>query len=347
MDETVQLTIGFAEPVRPGGALQRTIRDVCGTYTIPYIQSRSDLRVEALFVAASDIERMDLTLRNGVEVAADASVTPASPVVEFTSLAPAEYSLRVDCLDASGAVLTGGLVRQIGIGTVIAALGDSITEGYHGYTFMREDLNLRGSHFPCSAVSRDGRNFPQFAPTASVHKPEANCFQSWMTDLNDKLTVAWDHPVFIANEGWGGYTAADYLRLMDTDDWQRRMKDLEPVIWLLHLGVNDERAKRTADLFEEDMNRIAERLIVEYGAEADTIYIAKPCYDYWPGASRRLAEYSEAIERIVRRLGLRQGPDFFTAYASNHEKWYGKDPVHPTVLGMRRMASLWADSLTA
>ena len=78
----------------------------------------------------------------------------------------------------------------------------------------RASLDLTASDFPDEAVSADGRNFPRFAPTTAVHKPEVNCFQSWMTRLNDRLAKAWEQPVFIANEGWGGHDSAQYLAVM-------------------------------------------------------------------------------------------------------------------------------------
>ncbi len=66
--------------------------------------------------------------------------------------------------------------RGEGTGTVIAALGDSITEGYWGERFWRDLLDLTADLFPPDSVSRDGRNFPQYAPTAKRHAPTVNCF---------------------------------------------------------------------------------------------------------------------------------------------------------------------------
>jgi lysophospholipase L1-like esterase len=51
------------------------------------------------------------------------------------------------------------------------------------------------------------------------------------------------------------------------------------------------------------------------------------------------------MEGIIADRGLRRGPDFFTAYAVEKERYYGSDPVHPNIEGMRRMADLWAAAL--
>ncbi len=106
---------------------------------------------------------------------------------------------------------------RFGVGTVIAALGDSITEGYLGRGYLMPDLKLSADRFPAESVSRDGRNFPQYGPTTERYLPSVNCFESWMTSLNNRLTDTWRQPVFIANEGWGGITTAGYLAMMRSD----------------------------------------------------------------------------------------------------------------------------------
>jgi len=233
-----------------------------------------------------------------------------------------------------------------GAGTVIAALGDSITEGYWGERFWRDDLDLRADMFPPESVSRDGRNFPQYAPTAKRHSPDANCFTSWMPRLNDLLSDQWQRPVFIANEGWGGITTAGYLERMRTDaNWQERMRLLDPGVWLIHLGVNDERAIIPAAEVVANLNAMIDILVAQYEADPARIVLATPSYDYAPGAADILAAYRVEMERIITVRGLRQGPDFFAAYAVEKERYYGNDPVHPNVAGMRHMADLWAMAL--
>ncbi len=236
--------------------------------------------------------------------------------------------------------------RGDGAGTVIAALGDSITEGYWGERFWRDSLDLTADMFPPESVSRDGRNFPQYAPTAKHHAPTVNCFTSWMPRLNDLLSEQWRRPVFIANEGWGGITTGGYLDMMRRDvGWQDRMRLLKPSVWLIHLGVNDERAKVPADAFSANMRAIVDILRADYLADTSQIYLAYPSYDYAPGAEDFLRSYLVEIDRMVAGLGVRKGPDFFEAFSKDRAQWYGEDPVHPGPEGVERMAELWANTL--
>ena len=323
------------------------IRDVQGSYTIPYIHSGRDLRVKIDFASLpADAARATVTLCwDGKAWQQD--VDRANPVTDFVALRPGEYGLTAEAADQAGECVWRASHRSLGVGTVVAALGDSLTEGYLGHGFARDDLDLKAAHFPPNAVSDDSRNFPQFSPTTAHHRPDVNCFQSWMTRLNDGLTNTWQQPVFIANEGWGGYTAENYLTMMRTnqDGWVDRMRLLQPTVWLIHLGVNDERAAVSADAFAANLRDIVDLLCADFGAEADAIYVARPSYDYAPGASAILRGYITQIDRLVAELGLWPGPDFFATFATDKERWYGPDPVHPGPEGMDLMADLWLAAL--
>jgi lysophospholipase L1-like esterase len=341
---TLGASAGTPAACRP---LLLTVADVKGSYTIPHIQTSRNLAVPIEFaIPAQTAVRVQLQL-DGATLA-ETRVNRADPVAQFADLAPAEYALHVEALGANGATLATTVLERIGIGTVIGALGDSITEGYHSRWFWQDDLNLTADRFPADAVSRDGRNFPQYTPTTAWHRPEVNCFQSWLTTLNNLLTDAWKQPVFIANEGLGGHSAAAYLKVMRTDaGWQRRMQQLQPTVWLIHLGVNDERAKITAAAFAADMDAIVALLLDEYKAEPGRVFVAKPCYDYAAGAAPILAGYCTEIDKLVAKRGLRHGADFYKAYATDKDRWYGADPVHPNIAGMEYMAQLWFNAIVA
>ena len=302
------------------------IKDVDGHYTIPYIQSSRALKIrikgahQGLFLSRGN-------RRIEPERQADNYL--------FNQLFPGEYKL----------VVNDKTYSPVGIGTVIAALGDSITEGYHGHCFYRPNLELSAADFPASAASRDKRNFPQFSPTAHIFKPQVNCQQSWMTDLNDLLTAHFNQPFFIANEGWGGATSAKYLELAKANEnWRERMHKLKPSMWLLHLGVNDERLGMTVADFYDNMNRLIELLIEDFDASPEQILLARTSYDY--EANRELLDgYLVKIDELIAQHGLKPGPDFFKAYSTGREKWYGEDQAHPNIAGMEYMAELWSEAI--
>jgi len=324
------------------------VEDVKGSYTIPYIQSSNRLRVTPTF-ASEQVVEAEVGLVAGDGVCREAKTAKASgEEVEFMDVSPGEYSLEVTGRDAAGNVVARDRHGPVAIGTVIAALGDSITEGYHSRGFRHDSLDLTPSMFPAEVVSRDKRNYPQFAPTTAHHRPDINCFTSWMPRLNDLLAEKWREPVFIANEGWGGITTGRYLQMMKTDaSWQNRMRLLRPGVWLIHLGVNDGRANLGADEVTRNLAAIVDILVKEYAATPERIFIASPSYDYAPGAADRLAGYRTAIAKLVAEKGLKSGPDFFAAYANDRPRYYGTDPVHPNAEGVELMARLWAEVLPA
>jgi lysophospholipase L1-like esterase len=340
-------------PLPPAGqalapqTLTLTVPDIKGSYTIPYIQSDDTLHVRVIFPPGGPT-RARLILILGDQPIADRDATPADPDITIEGLHAAEYTLRLGGVGDDGRIVCSAVWRRLAVGTVIGAIGDSITEGYHGHGFWRDDLNLTASAFPPEAVSRDGRNFPQYSPTTAWHRPDVNCFQSWMTDLNNLLARRWDRPVFIANEGVGGITTGATLNTMRNDKgWQARMKLLAPQVWLIHLGVNDERAKLPAATVGANLQAIVSLLVSDYGARPDHILVARPCYDYAAGAAPILQSYITEIDALIARRRLRPGPDFFAAYAVDRAKWYGADPVHPNLAGMEYMARLWDEALAA
>ncbi len=323
------------------------INDAKGTYSIPYIQSASDLEVRLAAPPAGAV-KVEVTLRFGSKVVQKKTASADQAELVFRQLKPAEYALELAGLDSQGRASTRVIYSPAGIGTIVAAIGDSITEGYLGEFFHREDLNLMPDHFPPAAASRDRRNYPQFAPTAYRHMPRYNCFKSWMPMLNDALTASLKQPVFIANEGWGGITTEGYLKMIREDaNWQAKMRQLRPQVWLIHLGVNDERAKRPDEAVGHDLEAIVDELVREHAAEPRRILVARPCYDYHPGAEAILKGYIARIDQLVQRRGLSKGPDFFDAYSRQKERWYGSDPVHPNVEGMALMAKLWHEAIVA
>ena len=346
-DSGFRVVVGSGENQSVGrdGHLLLSVPDHEGSYRVPYIQSARDLPVKAI-AGGSALTRVRFDLYRAGKKVASLRARPPSLSVRFSSLSPGEYAITASRLDAGGKVLGEAHLRRIGVGVVVAALGDSITEGYWGRRTKVDLDGLTADRFPTSMVSRDGRNFPQFSPTALRYAPDCNVQQSWLTELNDQLSASLGYPVFFANEGWGGITTGQYLSLMKTNaNWQARMRLLKPSFWLIHLGVNDERGKVPTQQVADNLSAMVRILCQQYGAAPRRILVAKPCYDYAEGAEPILKSYCKRIDELVEKEGLSPGPDFYTAYARDRRKWYGADPVHPNVAGMTRMAELWYQAI--
>lgn len=327
---------------RDGRSLLLEVPDVQDGYAIPHIQSSSDLEIGAE-PAELDEPGAELTLLAGRQTIWRGRLDRSRPSVTIRGLAFGEYSLNVRAGSGGGA--GDGRIDRIGVGTVMAALGDSITEGYYGRYFERTGW-LSAEDFPADAVSRDGRNFPQLGPTTHRHLGGPKCMLSWMTDLNDLLSSSLDRPVFIANEGWGSYKTSDYLKLMREDgNWRQRMQLLRPTAWLVHLGVNDGRAKRPVQEVAADLEAMVDLLVERRQARPGAILLARPCYDYAKGAPEILASYCRAIDELIGRRGLSAGPDLYDAYSRDKARYYGEDPVHPNPEGMKFMAQLWSAAI--
>ncbi len=166
------------------GVCRMTIQDVKGGYTIPYIQSARDLTIHIQWHGEAESTSIAL-LKGNQEVIGKEARRPAETVT-FERLAPGEYDIRARWRNRAGAEIGRTLLRHVGIGTVSAAIGDSITEGANGRAFWQDNLNLKADMFPPDAVSKDGRNFPQFGPTTGVyqwkvmevHRQKVNCLRA-------------------------------------------------------------------------------------------------------------------------------------------------------------------------
>ena len=121
---SLDLTVG-------NNLLELRIKDVEGHYTIPYIQS-SDL----LEVNIKGAPRQVFLSRGNHRIEPEGK---SGHYNTFKNLSPGEYKLVVDDITFS----------PVGIGTVIAALGDSITEGYHGHWFRCECVGVVWSKSCC------------------------------------------------------------------------------------------------------------------------------------------------------------------------------------------------------
>ncbi len=123
-------------------SVRLVVEDVKGTYAIPYIQSGrvlkaciefNDPAVATVCLGLTDCEaKVALTRAVGSRSRGLATRLLHGPafVAEFGGLEPGEYTLEVEGRDGEGRSKCRATYSPIGIGTIIAAIGDSITEGY-------------------------------------------------------------------------------------------------------------------------------------------------------------------------------------------------------------------------
>ncbi len=336
--------IAITTPSRSVSASPQTatisITDEGGTFKIPYIQTSTTLAVAATVgstvLPAGGGVKFILNEGQGSEQSLYDMSSPFT--ASFTGLAKGTYTLDAHVVNSSQVVQTGAgnqdTATNIGIGDIFTAIGDSITEGYYGTDYGATAVT-NWLDAPAGSLSADNRNFAQYGPTSATYK------KSWMPELNDELTTYYGYPVFIMNDGWGGYKATDYITLMGTAQWQNRQTALIPNKWLLHLGVNDGIAGVTPTNFQSQMQTIMNTLVSTYGAASSSIWLAKPSYS---NVYTYTENYLPNIVTLRNSNALGGGPDFWNYYL-NHIALYGGDPVHPNTAGMTQMARLWAISI--
>ncbi|MCR4311965.1 MAG: hypothetical protein NUV56_01640, partial [Candidatus Uhrbacteria bacterium] len=318
-----------------------TIVDDDDTIFVPYIQTSTTLSVTAAAgttVAAGG--GVEFILNEGLATEQTVIDLTAPYSASFSSLAKAEYTLDAYLLQADGSTHVVGDTyhderTSIGVGDIITVIGDSITEGTLG-TIDGGTVNswLDGD---AGTVSADNRNFPQHGFTNDSYK------ESFLSDMNDKLTAYYDYPVFLMNEGRSGIKASDYVSTQITAAWTARQAALDANKWLIHLGVNDATAGDSATTYETNMTSLINTLITTHGASASGIYLAHPTYR--AGYTTELSGYITKIDDMRTDLGLAGGPNYYDTFENYVGTEYA-DTTHPNATGYVRMARLAALSMT-
>jgi lysophospholipase L1-like esterase len=133
----------------------------------------------------------------------------------------------------------------------------------------------------------------------------------------------------------------------NADGWRDRMRLLKPSVWLIHLrgGVNDNLQNFSAEAFAANTREISAFCAQTTGQIRHRFILLIRAMTTPTGAESVLRSYIVEIDRMIAELGVRKGPDFFTTFSTDKAKWYGSDPVHPSVEGVELMAELWAKTL--
>lgn len=239
-------------------------------------------------------------------------------------------------------------LEHVARGDIVAALGDSITEGLGGNPYAAGEID-RLHYFPDwvaarqalvsvnpGAVSADGRNFPQAGANL---KPASR--PGYLVSLGQSLGSSQGRPVLVINEGWSGITADGFLHVSESEHFQHLVAVTRPNIWLIDLGANDVLVKRPGSEYEQLMRGVVQSLELK-GAAARDIHIA--CPSFRAGATEPLQQtYLPAVNNVRSSLSLGPAPDFYGTYRDHPE--LRQDWVHPSAIGYAAMAQMWTDAI--
>ncbi|MES2623392.1 MAG: peptidoglycan-binding protein [Patescibacteria group bacterium] len=313
------------------------------TVYIPYIQTSTTLNVSAGIEASSTPVGggVKFVLNQGLSTERVGYDMAAPYNYAFTSLAKGTYVLDAYVVDSGNNIVAGASnhdqATNIGIGDIYIAIGDSITKGAGGIAssscIASGELTDWTQALP-GTVSSDGRNYCQW----SMQQPQY--FKSWMPELNNELTAYNNYPVFILNEGYGGYTAAGYgSSPMASTTWNARINSLHPNKWFVLLGTNDNTSTTT---LVANINTIATNIKNNFGAPASSIYLGLPLY---AGSRPDVQTYIQPLKNLVTSGGYGAGPNFNSYFFEHPELYIDTPPIHPTPTGYTIMSRLWALSL--
>ena len=319
-----------------------------GIYLVPYIQSQPDLhyrvRVQNLPARADVV----VTLDPGSAQERMAAVYPPTYSGDFLNVAMGDHTLEADITDGPGrvtrlggrvigAVKASATLNHVARGDIVAAIGDSTTEGNGGpyFPFMSNWVSALAN--AADWTSADGRNYPQAGAFA---RPEAPA--SFTSRLGTILEQLRGHPVLVLNDGWSGATTQSYAGISASPDLANEYAVAHPSEWIVNLGVNDPLIHATADDFNNNLHQVLNNLINRYGARNGDIHVACPIY---AKDSRHDGEvtYLHSIDVTRADAGLGAAPNFFTYYRDNPSSI--ADEVHPNARGYNDMAVMWAQSL--
>jgi GDSL-like Lipase/Acylhydrolase family len=313
--------------------------------TIPYIQSDSTLALDIQIPNSESYQQVRMTLRdhNGAAIvrlsSGQSRLTP-----QFVQLPKGLYSLHVEGLTKSDAWKSLDFVSGIGIGDIVFALGDSITEGFWGD--MTSDKVQNWAQAPASLRSKDRRNLPQFGPRTDVSPLTYKA--SYFKAISDAVNQRADYPVFFYNFGVGGNTASNLTTLANTAFFASRVAELKPSKYFVAIGINDANAAFTPSQYETHLLYLRD-LIAQRSPNAPT-YLARfsPASSAWNSCCEPMNRLSPSllavIDDLVRRGRYQSGPDLWTYFSSKLDA-LTSDGLHPNSTGMAELGRLWAQTV--
>ncbi|GAC1330460.1 MAG: hypothetical protein NVSMB17_07870 [Candidatus Dormibacteria bacterium] len=319
-----------------------------GIYLVPYIQTQPDLHYRLRVENLPEDAVVLVSLDPGSPDARTEEAPGPGFEGDFRDVRLGDHVLAAKILSAPEPVNRWGLytrrtqlastqLSRVARGDIVAAIGDSTTEGNGGPRFHFIPNWILAQRGAADWTSPDGRNFPQ---AGAFSRPEAPT--SFTSTLGTLLSQQRQHPVLVLNDGYSGATTQSYKDISSSHDLAAEYAAARPNSWILNLGVNDPIIHSSPAAFDANIRAVLQNLSERFGARNADIHVACPT---WSMDFRHdgVATYLPLIDRLRVDAGLGAAPDFFAYYRAKPSDL--ADAVHPNAQGYRDMASLWAQAL--
>jgi lysophospholipase L1-like esterase len=357
-------TLQFTSPRASVGTAPQTaslaVPGPAGTFYVPYIQTSPALEVGVSHNGPPERSVVDVTLDDGTANSRQVRLLGAPWRARFDEVAFGEHTLTAKLyvpeegmpleVALEGPPIAQAYLDHVARGDIVAALGDSTTEGLGNGPWQPADLQLLGAFPNWTVAARtlagshpdwltsDGRNFPQAGATL---RPASR--PSFTVGLARLLAAQRGHPVLVLNEGWSGTTSDGYMKISTSAYFASLVGATHPNAWLVNLGANDPLMHRTAIEYQARLQSLVDNLEKLHGAPRASIHIACPSYATETARQQAEASYLTGINQLRSTDQLGAGPDFF-GYFRAHPADIA-DAVHPNTAGYEAMALLWAAAL--
>jgi lysophospholipase L1-like esterase len=330
-----------------------------GRFFVPYIQTSSDLPVALAQNGPPGRTIIDVILDAGTPGARAVRLTQAPWTTTFHDLTFGEHTLTARMYAPEEGVparlalqappVAETYLERVARGDVVAALGDSTTEGLGEGPWQAGQQEMLG-FFPTwraaqkglqarpDWITADGRNFPQVGLT--MHPASR---PSFTVELARMLAARRGHPVLVLNYGWSGTTSDGFMRISTSGYFAHQVAATAPNTWLINLGVNDPLVNRTAAEYAERMQSLVINLERLYGAAPADIHMACPIYATQPARNQAEAGYLPVVDQLRAANHLGAAPNFFAFFKAHPETV--ADAVHPNFAGYTATAQLWDAAL--
>ena len=360
-DSTTPL-LSFVSPSAQLAAAPRTaslaVPAFGGTFQVPYIQTSPNLDVTVAARGPADRSIVDIVLDADTTGQQLVRLTTPPWTATFAGLSYGEHTLTARLyVPEPGIPLTVALdappvaeahLDHIARGDIVAALGDSTTEGLGegpwqpgdvpappgAYPDWTELTNLAAAH--PDWMTGDKRTFPQSGPNIGPRP-------SFIVELARDLSAQTGHPVLVINDGWSGTTSDAYLNITGSAPFADQIAKTRPDAWVVNLGVNDALVHRSPADYIARMQGIVGNLERRFGAAPDQIHVACPSYAKQPERNALESQYLGPIDQLRVQDKLGAAPNFFSTFRDNQALI--ADEVHPNFAGYSAMGQLWAAAI--